>query len=56
MIKLVDKLNVGTLTKIKNKSAYKLIFSSKEDILTLINIMNGKFKTPKYYKLNLLID
>lgn len=49
-------LNFGYILNLKNKNAYKLHINNKEDIYKMINLLNGKFKTPKINKLHALIQ
>lgn len=45
----------GSLIKKKNTSVYVLTFNSKESQLKIINLVYGKFRTPKNLMLNSLI-
>ena len=53
---LKNKLNYGSLHHKKNKNAYIYSINSKEDILNMINILNGNMRTPKIHSLHKLID
>lgn len=50
------ELNCGSINKKKGKNAYILTINNKEGILLLIDLINGKMRTSKINKLNLLID
>lgn len=49
-------LNFGYVLKITNKNSYKLHINNKEAIYKMIDLLNGKFKTPKINKLHKLIE
>lgn len=49
-------LNSGSISKKKNVNSYDLIINDYSGLLNLINLINGKFRTLKINKLNLLID
>ena len=40
----------------KKNNAVKLVIRSKDSILTIISLINGKFRTPKIEKLHKLIN
>lgn len=50
------ELNYGSINKKKGINAYILTINNKEGILLLVNLINGKMRTSKINKLNLLID
>jgi LAGLIDADG DNA endonuclease family protein len=50
------ELKHGSLSRKKGVNAYVLTINNKEGILLLINLINGKMKTPKIYSLYKLID
>jgi len=41
---------------LKKNNAVKLVIISKDNILTIISLINGKFRTPKIEKLHKLIN
>lgn len=51
-----SKLGLGSLAKIKGVNAYILTINSNEGILVMIDILNGRMKTPKQQSLALLIN
>jgi len=51
-----NRLGFGSIEDIEKSNAVGLIIRGKYNIITLINIINGKFRTPKIEKLNKLID
>lgn len=51
-----DQLGFGSLENIEKNNAVKLIIRGKYNILTLIFLINGKFRTPKIEKLDKLIN
>jgi hypothetical protein len=50
------KLGFGSLIRKKGLNAYILYINDKKGILNLVNLLNGKMKTPKIYSLYKLID
>lgn len=54
--KLVEILRGGNITKDKNSNTIRLTFYSKEDILKVIEVINGKMRTPKILRLHKMID
>lgn len=46
----------GSLSKKKGANAYVLTFNSKDDILLIVSLINGKMRTPKIHALYALID
>lgn len=53
---ILSRIGKGSLLKVKGVNAYNLTFKSIESLLKLINIMNGKIRTPKYYQFDKLIN
>lgn len=51
-----NQLGFGSIENIIEKNAIKLIIRGKHHILTLVSLINGKFRTPKIEKFNNLID
>jgi hypothetical protein len=51
-----NQLGFGSLENIEKYNAVKLIIIGKYNILTLISLINGKFRTPKIEKLHKLIN
>jgi hypothetical protein len=51
-----QKLATGHIYKIKGKNAYTYRISNLENLIKIINIINGFMRTPKIYNLNKLID
>lgn len=49
-------LGHGSIQKVSNSNCYVLIINNNEGILKLIQIINGKMRTPKYYQLIHLIE
>jgi len=49
-------LGFGSLIRKKGLNAYILYINDKKGILNLVNLLNGKMKTPKIYSLYKLID
>lgn len=49
-------LNCGSISKKKNANAYDLVINDYLGLLKLIKLINGKFRTLKIDRLNLLID
>lgn len=52
---IYDKLDYGSLEVIENRKAVKIHIRGKYSILDTINLINGKLRTPKMEKLNILI-
>ena len=52
---IVQTLEFGRIHRIKGKNAYVLVFSTKEAVFTMVNLLNGKFRTPKINALHKLI-
>lgn len=52
MLELIGK---GTIVK-RATNSVELRFSAKETIIKIVNLINGKFRTPKISQLHLLID
>lgn len=52
MLELIGK---GTIVK-RSTNSVELRFSAKESIIKIVNLINGKFRTPKISQLHLLID
>ncbi len=54
---LIQKtLGHGSISKKKGANAYLLTFNSRESILLIISLINGKMRTPKIHALYRLID
>ena len=54
---LIQKeLKQGSLCRKKGVNAYVLTINSYQGLLDLINLINGKMRTPKLYSFNNLID
>jgi hypothetical protein len=54
---LIQKeLKHGSLYRKKGVNAYILTINNYEGLLNLINLINGKMRTPKLYSFNNLID
>ena len=51
-----ERLDIGHIYKVKGKNAYTYKVSNLINLFKFINIINGKLRTPKIYKLNNLID
>jgi hypothetical protein len=51
-----NQLGFGSLENIEKNNAVKLIIRGKYNILILISLINGKFRTPKIEKLHKLIN
>lgn len=54
--KLVEILGGGNITRDKNSNTVRLTFYSKEEILKVIEVINGKMRTPKILRLHKMID
>lgn len=50
------ELKRGSLSKKKGLKAYVLTFNKSEDILFLIEVLNGRMRSPKYNKVCSLLD
>jgi Cytochrome C and Quinol oxidase polypeptide I/LAGLIDADG endonuclease len=54
---LVQKtIGHGSLSRVKKSNAYVLTINSNEGLILIINLINGKMRTPKMYILHNLID
>lgn len=53
--KLLKLLGKGTIVK-RTTNSIELRFSEKNTVLKIVNLINGKFRTPKINQLHLLID
>jgi hypothetical protein len=55
---LISVLGYGTIQKEHTtpEGAFRLVVRNQEGILDIINLVNGKFRTPKIFVLHLLID
>jgi hypothetical protein len=54
---LIQKnLGHGSLYRVKGANAYVLTINNNEGIILLVNLINGKFRTPKIHALFNLID
>ena len=51
-----NQLGFGSLENIESNNAVKLIIRGKYNILSLISLINGKFRTPKVEKLYKLVN
>jgi len=51
-----DRLGFGSIENIENNNAVKFIIRGKNNILIVVSLINGKFRTPKIEKLHNLID
>ena len=49
-------LRFGSVSKSKGKSAYLLTINSTSGVITLVRLLNGKFRTSKLHDWNLLIN
>jgi hypothetical protein len=54
-LEIIKRFPKGVICKIKGKKAYLLILDNKENLLQIIELINGKFRTPKINKLHQLI-
>jgi hypothetical protein len=54
--KLISVLGYGTIQKEPTSKAFRLVIRNRKGILDIINLVNGKFRTPKISALHLLID
>ena len=45
---LKEKIEFGQIKKVKDKNAYLYIVSSKDGLIKVINLINGKLRTHKY--------
>jgi hypothetical protein len=50
-----DRLGYGSLEEIKESNAVRLIIRGKYNLLNIVSLINGKFRTPKIEKLHNLI-
>lgn len=55
-IKIKDTLGYGSIQLIPESNAVNLVIRDKKGIINLINLINGKLRTPKILKLHKLID
>jgi len=53
---LISVLGYGTIQKEPTPKAFRLVIRNRKGILDIINLVNGKFRTPKISALHLLID
>jgi hypothetical protein len=53
--KLVDTLGYGTINEVKNSNYCVVNFYSKEGVFKIINLINGKMRTPKIEALHRMI-
>ena len=53
---ILSKIGKGSISKKKGINAYTLSFNSLESIIKIINLINGKMRTPKYFTLIKLIE
>jgi len=51
-----SRLGFGSLEMIENKNAVRLTIRGKYNIITLVSLINGKFRTPKIDKLHKVIN
>lgn len=55
-LKVQETLGHGSISRKKSKAAYIFAVNSKEGLIKIINLLNGKFKTDKIYALSKLIE
>lgn len=55
-IQLKSILGYGSIPKDKSEFAINFVFRNKSGIIDLLNLVNGKFRTPKISQLHKLID
>jgi hypothetical protein len=53
---LRDRLGYGSLELIFSKKAVKLYIRGKKSILDMLRLINGKFRTPKIEKFQMLVE
>jgi hypothetical protein len=53
---LISVLGYGTIQKEHTSKAFRLVIRNRKGILDIINLVSGKFRTPKISALHLLID
>jgi hypothetical protein len=53
---LRDRLVYGSLELIFSKKAVKLYIRGKKSILDMLRLINGKFRTPKIEKFQMLVE
>jgi LAGLIDADG endonuclease len=51
-----NRLGFGSIENVEKNNAVKLIIRGKYNILFIISLINGKFRTPKIDKLHILIN
>jgi hypothetical protein len=56
LMKIKEILNTGVVTAVKGKNAYRLSIQDVTNVLNLIQLINGKFRTPKVLTLHKLIQ
>ena len=55
-LKIKAVLGMGNIYKVKSKNAYTYVISNVLDLLKIIDLINGKMRTPKIKQLYKLID
>jgi hypothetical protein len=53
---LKEILNTGVIYKEKSGEVYRYSITSSEAVIKIINLINGKFRTPKILALHKAID
>lgn len=54
--KLVTILGTGHISKVKGVNAFRLFIKGNKNVLNLITLINGKFRTPKVLTLHKFIN
>ena len=54
--KLVETLNCGKVRFLKTQNAYRLEFRGPQELIKIVTLVNGHFRTPKIESLNQLIN
>lgn len=54
--KIKDILGYGSIQKTNSENAIEFVVRSRDGIIDLVNLINGKFRTPKINQLNNLIN
>jgi len=55
-LKIQAVLGMGNIYKVKGRNAYTYVISNTKGLLKIINLINGKMRTPKIEQLYKLID
>ena len=50
------ELGFGSLSKTKGTNSYRLTINNSEGVITMVELLNGYFRTPKIVMFNRLID